>query len=291
MRPVPRFWTAAEGSATDPEGLSYRLRLQGWSVSSLQDAAAVAAQRLEEALGRVRAGQPLGGGYYPRLPLREEVLTDVLADDGTLLAVVTRNRYGAEVLNTDRVLVADVDLASPTPTGGGGGLLGRLLGRKAPEPDPAGGEAAAVDRVAALARSRPDLGVHLYRTAAGLRVLVTGGDLPPGSAAAEQILTDLESDPVYVLLCRTLETYRARLTPKPWRLGGVPVMPRSWPDRSEPGAVHHPEWVARYQRASGGYATCRLVSRSGPEPTGEDRLVLELHDGVTRVAETGLPLA
>ena len=51
-----------------------------------------------------------GFDYYPRTPLREEVLHEVRGADGALIGAVTRNRMGVEVLNTDVLLVADVDL-------------------------------------------------------------------------------------------------------------------------------------------------------------------------------------
>ena len=44
------------------------------------------------------------------------------------MGVITRNRYGAEVLNTDAVLIADIDLPEPVRLPGQG-LLGRLFGR------------------------------------------------------------------------------------------------------------------------------------------------------------------
>lgn len=287
MRSLPRFWAHVDGGVTTAEGQPLALRLWGWSTTSVQDAARVAAQRLEQAAANARAGADLGR-YYPRLPLREEVLADVNAPDGTLLAVVTRNRYGAEVLNTDLVLIADLDLppAPATP----GGLIGRLLGRR---PDPHAGQAAddaAHGRIDAFALTHPELGVHTYRTAAGLRVFVTGGDLPPGTPAAGRVLTALESDPVYVMLCSTHQTYRARLTPKPWRCGITGGMPVPWPYESPGAAERAHRWLGRYEAASAGWATCRLVSRRGPAPDPSEQQVLALHDAVTRCIEE-LPLA
>ena len=76
-------------------------------------------------------------------------------------------------------------------------LLGRLFGRRdveqvAPSADEQA-EQAAMLRIQQWAAAHPDWGVHVYRTNAGLRVLVTGADLPAGSAAAEQALNDLDT--------------------------------------------------------------------------------------------------
>lgn len=224
VKPLPRFWTTADGEARRADGRQLRLRMWGWSTASLADAAAVAADRLSQARAKAAAGQELQSwAYYPRTPLREETLGEVLSPDGTLLAVVTRNRYGAEILNTDLLLIADIDLpessASRSSPASGGGVLGRLFGRRGaasptPERSPDGAspeEVEALERVSHVGASRPDLGVRTYRTAAGLRVLVTGGDLPPGTPAAEEVLEELASDPAagHRRSRRCLPSYRA----------------------------------------------------------------------------------
>ncbi len=256
MKPWPTFWSRADADADAPDGYPYALRVWGWSVSSMQEAAAVAAERLEQALAKVRSGT-LGQswGYYPRVPLREPVLAQVTSPDGALLCVVTRNRYGAEVLNTDRPLIADVDLPeqeeTAAPSGRAGGLLGRLLGRSGPaqpvppaQEGPSAAELGALERIAAFAATVPQWGVSVYRTAAGLRVIVTGGDLPPGAAASEEVLRALDSDPIYVTLCRTHQTYRARLTPKPWRCGH-PALAVVWPLPRDADHQRWEDWVSR----------------------------------------------
>lgn len=293
MRPFPSFWTTVEGEATDSDGKRLDLTIWGWSTASLAEAAAVAAERLGQARARLAAGQRLQSwAYYPRMPLREETLGEISAADGTLLAIVTRNRYGVEVLNTDLFLIADIDLPEQRPAAsGGGGLLSRLLGRRQAEPSPApsGPEQEALARVAGFARVNPALGVHTYRTAAGLRVLVTGGDLPPGAPAAEAVLQELDSDPIYVRLCSTHQTYRARLTPKPWRCGH-PALSDPWPHRHERRAEVKRRWLERYEPSAAAYATTRWLSSTGPAPSPEEAQVISWHDHASRARED-LPLA
>ncbi|BDZ57667.1 MULTISPECIES: hypothetical protein [Barrientosiimonas] len=299
MKATPRFWSAAESGVETPEGHHWFLRKWGWSDVSVEDAAAQARERLQQVITKVRTGQELGWDYYPRTPLREPILADVTTPDGTLIAQVTRNRYGTDVLNTDRMLIADVDLAVARRRGPlfqvtePGGLLGRLFGRRdveqvAPSADEQA-EQAAMLRIQQWAAAHPDWGVHVYRTNAGLRVLVTGADLPAGSAAAEQALNDLRSDPIYVLLCATHETYRARLTPKPWRVRHW-ALTVPWPHRSPADDRRFQEWITGYVDKSAAYATCRLVWRAGPPPSPAEQQLLALHDQVTRVGQQ-LPLA
>ena len=121
--------------------------------------------------------------------MREETLTELTGEDGALLAVVTRNRYGAEVLNTERALFADIDvpeLAKRRRRRGGGGGRGLLAGlrrmivgappespqdlaapslsRAEPAPPEDPDELMAAEPVCEFAQHHPELGVRLYRT-------------------------------------------------------------------------------------------------------------------------------
>jgi hypothetical protein len=259
-------------------------------MSSAADALDVAHEQLRAALSRVGLG-PRVGGYYPRTPLREPIL-DELIIDGEQAIAITRNRYGAEVLNTDRVLIADVDLPEmrePTT----GGLLRRLFRRRPPEPAPPVEPPLVVERLAAIsawARANPGLGVTIYRTASGLRVFVTGVEDPTSSAVGGQILEQLGADPIYRELCRAHGTFRARLTPKPWRLPGMWALTENWPWGDDHTERRFQRWLARYEAAAQGYAVCRLLEAHGPAPSTFDLGIIRLHDERTGVG-TSFPLA
>ena len=140
-----------------------------------------------------------------------------------------------------------------------------------------------------FARQHPELGVRVYRTAAGLRVIVTGVAASPGSDRARALLTELGSDPLYVELCSTHDSYRARLTPKPFRVGAR-ALPVSWPFADDGARGRYEEWVSQYDGRSSGHAVCRLVSVSGPEAGPDESRLVGLHDTRCRVGER-LPLA
>jgi len=167
----------------------------------------------------------------------------------------------------------------------------------APDPVPASprpGEATVAESLACepvweFARRHPDLGVRVYRTAAGLRVIVTGAAAPPSSDRARALLTELGSDPLDVELCATHDSYRARLTPKPFRLGAR-ALTVPWPFGDEEAQGRYEEWVAEYDGRASGHAVCRLVSASGPEPGPDEQRLVALHDARCRVGER-LPLA
>ncbi len=346
----PQHWVRVDGHSPHLGRRGGPISVWGWSSESDADAERVGRERLAETLARIeREGRlPSGHGYYPRTPLREPVLEEVAGASGHRVGVVTRNRMGCEVLCTDALLVADVDVpeleertpvrtprrrSAVRPGGGVGGFLRRLvLGRPDPAPATAGAQdAAGLDappdagapgsgytaypddadagtRVSAtgprgpsvaeclaaepaweFARRHPDLGVRVYRTAAGLRVVVTGAGVPPSSPRAREILTELRSDPLYVELCATHDSYRARLTPKPFRTG-TDALPVRWPCADDEEERRYLRWVDDYDARAAEYAVCRLVSASGPVPGEDEQRLVTLHDERTRVAEH-LPLA
>lgn len=338
---LPQHWVTAEGFSPHLGQGGGTLTVWGWSSRSEADAARVASERLAEALERVarEGGLPAGHGYYPRVPLREPVLEEVEAASGALLGVVTRNRMGCEVLCTDLLFIADVDVPeledattrrrasadvtgiassigstlSPRVARGAAGFLRRLLsGDPAPTPmaqagppdgtvtddavpaSPRPGETSVAESLACepaweFARRHPELGVRVYRTAAGLRVLVTGAAAHPSSDRARALLTELGSDPLYVELCSTHDSYRARLTPKPFRVGER-ALAVSWPFADDGARGRYEEWVSEYDGRASGHAVCRLISVSGPEPGPDEQRLVALHDARCRVGER-LPLA
>lgn len=305
MRALPRHWAVHRETVDLPGRGELDLALWGWSADSPAEAERHARQRWQEVVDR---GGPVRGGeateeYYPRRHLPEEILEEIHDEHGVLVAAVTRNRYGAEVLNTDLLLICDVDF--PTEVAREAeraerrpGLLGRLLGRGGAEPDEHAlglpGEGAAreahdltLQQVGAFCVARPELGVRVYRTRNGFRLLITGSGLLPGSAGAEELMRELGTDPLYTTLCRVHESYRARLTPKPWRVDSrAPAPVRPWSARERWFAG----WLDAYGRASAEVAVCRLIGTHGPEARGIEAELVRRHDAAVR-AESGLRLA
>jgi hypothetical protein len=231
---------------------------------------------------RVRQGLELPRGYaYADRPPREEILEEVRGADGKVVAVITRNSYGSRVLNTGRTMFVDIDL----PAERGGDRLRAWFGLKRDS-----AEADTLRQMKPVLEAIGGGSFRIYRTAAGYRVLATDPAFAPGSADAEKLMTDLTADPAFIQLCRAQESFRARLTPKPWRCGwtrSTVGYPREGPESEEAFA----EWLAGYERACASKATCRLVEEIGRrEVHPEARRIVEVHDHLTR-ATSGLPLA
>ncbi|MCY1310014.1 hypothetical protein D9M70_601650 [compost metagenome] len=94
-------------------------------------------------------------------------------------------------------------------------------------------------------------------------------------------------------MCVRQHCFRARVTPKPWRIGiarHLRPRPGTWPIKPERMAERR-QWVADYERRSAGFAACGYVRTLG-EGRVDPRVdaVRELHDRLCR-ADSGLPLA
>jgi hypothetical protein len=174
-----------------------------------------AAKRILNAL---RCGQKLDRYAYGCVSLREEVMDKLCDGDGKMIAVITRNLYGSLVRNAERVMFVDIDFP---PVGTGEAtrcFFARLLGRKRKSPE-AEREAKARSDVEQFMAASPQWNARLYRTFAGLRVIVAHDIFDPKSGTTLHLLRQLGCDPLYVRLCEAQECFRARLTPKPWRCG------------------------------------------------------------------------
>ena len=323
---VPQFW--AEASARHREGRKQiTVRRFGWSDESEQAAQAHADERAQEALILVMTGAKLAR-REPKVayngaegvPIREEIL--VRHGD----SVITRNQYGARCLNTPDVLFADIDFETgPAPahvlsiaammgiaglafgrfvSGWGLGIvlmfagviaaysIANALGRLRTKVS-GGPERRARARIESFLRQKPQWRVRLYRTPAGLRVLAMHRRFDPAEPEVAEFFKAVQADRIYVRMCLNQRCFRARLSPKPWRIGiGSHIKPRPgiWPVKPERRAERE-QWNARYEAAAQAYAACALVGDlgSGKIDPGADA-VRELHDRESR-AESGLPLA
>ena len=103
-------------------------------------------------------------------------------------------------------------------------------------------------------------------------------------------MQDLGADPAFVQLCRAQRSFRARLTPKPWRCGfGAP--PSDFPRETPEEQTRFDAWLADYEIRCARFATCRLIEDVGWGRIHEDHAdVVRQHDRLSR-AETDLQLA
>jgi len=260
------FWEVLEETATGADGKRYALRAWGGSDIDASDAMAAAVVRLAEmqAAVRTRDGLKHSAQYeYGTGVLREERLQLLAGTDAAPEAVLTRNRYGAPVLNARRLFIADIDFPEAKPS----------LKFWAKPVDPA---VAALEGVRAWAQAQAAT-LRAYRTPNGLRLLRTDHALDAESAEAMADLQALGSDPLYRALCRRQQCFRARLGPKPWRID-MPSPPRSFPRDAAAERVFR-EWLAQYEEAGRAYAACRYVETMGAAPVAAElEALVRVHD-------------
>jgi len=235
----PKFWAKGESDSA----VCWQ-----WSDTSQEDAQAKADARAIELGKIIESGrQPDRYGYGNRA-MREQRIEEQPG------LVVTRNAYGALVLNTERAMFVDVDFHD----------------------DPSQ-EPGALASLRSLA-TQHGLGTRIYRTAGGLRGLVTSATFDPKAPATSALLKEAGCDPLYIRLCQAQASFRARLTPKPWRLGMRPPHVR-WPFEDEWVEGQFAQWQRTYEQKSRGTSVCKLVEHVGPQTVDAAVApVVALHD-------------
>jgi hypothetical protein len=287
---IPAYWVKGTANETAPDGAARSFscwRSSDASQSEAQESALAAAARILRAR---LSGQRLDRYGYGSVPLREEVIQRFTSADGETTAAVTRNAYGALVLNTARIMFVDIDFQEPAPGASLSGLFGALLGRKSP---PAVGsieqqEQAARLRVENFVRDNSSWSVRVYRTHSGLRLLAMHDLFDPRSDETQACFTALGADPLYARLCLAQASFRARLTPKPWRCGlWQPAV--SWPRDTDKAEARFDAWQTKYTAKQAKYATCRLLATLGDAPMHPDaEVIVQVHD---HIARCDVPLA
>lgn len=286
---LPVYWSKATAEEIDRDGKTVSASCWRWSDTSKEDAHQSALAAAGQLLQRLMRGERLGRYSYGQRPLREEVLETHSDDEGELSLALTRNSYGAVVLNTARVMFVDLDFAPVTLAERLRYFFSRLLGGKGPSPE-AEREARLQGRLDEVLRANPDWGIRWYRTFAGARILVTHAVFDPAAESTRSLLESMGSDPLYVRLCQSQNSFRARLTPKPWRCGHAPNRV-PWPHESNDEQMRFEQWRSEYDRLQAGYATCRLLGTRGTAAVHpEAERVIQIHDELTRCHEA-LPLA
>jgi hypothetical protein len=326
---IPSYWAEARLQHRE-RGRQITIRRFGWSEAGEADAQAHADARAREAMERALAGESLSRrerrvayNGSEGVPIREEI---VERDADT---VITRNSYGALCLNTPDVLFVDIDFddkpgkklafvsflllwlsafnglhnvfgLNTFAAGAIGLVIALIFGyalamavMQAWTMTRGGPEKTARARVAAFVAKHPDWRLRVYRTPAGLRLLAMHRRFAPRSPEVDACFKALGSDAMYVQMCRNQNCFRARVSPKPWRIGMQRIRPpysASWrPEFAELPARR--AWIESYTSAATGYASCRYletVGGGGSDPVVE--AVQRLHDLLCQ-AERELPIA
>jgi hypothetical protein len=264
-----KYWS--EISVAVDEAIFGTNKLSAWGASNedaehagakAQERATILRQLISRGVDALREYE-YWNGY-----IREEVLDEITSEDGRVLAVLTRNCYGAIILNTESVLFGDIDVVEP-------GFISKFLqtfGRAKKD------KAFFVSKIEQYQKQNPNYTIKVYETFAGLRVVVTNQIFENYSASAKAIFSALDADPLYVKLCEAQSCFRARLTPKPWRID-IDRPASRFPRHEQAELDEFSSWVQKYEMASRSVSTVKLVSIFGKGFEHPDvARVLAVHD-------------
>ena len=189
------------------------------------------------------------------LVLQEEVLEIYGNNSIAFNAVKTRNSYNAEVLNCTSMLIVDVDIEE-------NGTDKCVV---------AADEKMALDQLKRVSKHQ-GYRWRIYRTAAGLRYIEVSKPWSAWSEETRRIMGLLYADPLYTSLCRRQETFRARLTPKPWRSGLIYAGDDELTDYTDISGDH-----------SDDEAVCEFIGVVGSKViTSQFKPLIEVHDSITK---------
>lgn len=250
-----RFWAAGDFEV-EIDGEKRRIHCSAGSNESqrhAEDCCRLKATMVQQIVNR----QVKRESGYER-PTREHIVEEIDAEN-----IITRNYYGALVLNTGSVSIFDIDSYKKT-------FWETLTFKKIDN------KAAIIDLLRRLHSQQilPGTTWRVYETTKGIRLIVLGQYIEPESSLFSDFCQRINADNLYALLCRHQKCYRARLTPKPFRMKIKTIKYRCpVPDGCED---EYREWVAEYELESSQYAVCRLVDTLGNGFC--DNRIIELHD-------------
>jgi len=260
-----KYWVQ-EPVGIEVDGEQQPSVVYGHSNESEEDARENARQNANKVEARI-SGQSRDEEDY-EIAMREEIVERI--DDHNL---ISRNRYGALILNSENTMFVDIDDA-PRP-----GIFKLLFG--------GGAKGSKLDRIVSMIEERiqknsnyKSLGFRIYETRAGVRMIVTGRMFPPRDKQTRTLMRDFNADRLYTFLCHKQDCFRARLTPKASRMrhkGHRVVYPRT-PEQEQV----FQEWLVGYESKSSEYGVCRLVKEIGLKIQSS---IVDLHDEKTHALE------
>jgi len=255
-----KFW-AEHSTKLNVGGTPQLSKVFGGSNYSLSDTILDAEKKFKKAQDKIDGDYSKDDDYES--DIMEEVIHTIDDDN-----IVTRNRYGALILNSKKLLFIDIDSHTNS--------LSDFIFRRNFSPK----ELMLFYIEKTAQKKKYDrFGFRVYETAKGFRVLVTNKDFDPRSKESKGIMNDFNSDYLYRWLCIKQNCYRARLTPKPYRIKqkGIKVI---YPNRNKEQELFLSKWIMEYDQKSKDFSTCHLVKEIGRTQMND---AIEYHDKLTSI--------
>ena len=274
-----KYWHKENHIAFDNEKNEFNLNCWAGSEISEDDAKEKAYLKLQQWISRLAQGKNIGDYEYQNGEIREQLIEEIYNDEQRLIAGITRNRYGALVLNTDAVVFVDIDIPSYTF----GEWFKSLFGKKTDK------RKQTLEHIKSCHANYPKLNFIIYETFAGFRVIITGHNYAINSVETTRLFQALQADRLYTTLCKVQQCFRARLTPKPWRCHSA--RPPYYFPRDTIQQQSFDNWLNQYQINSENYAVCYKIEQLGKHLLSSDEArIIALHDEYV-LENQRLPLA
>ncbi len=262
-----KYW-ASEKQKVKVWGEEKEITCYGGSNVSLEDAAVKAKEKMEMLKRKIGGDRSVFRDY--EIEIREEILRTV--DEKS---IITRNRYGAQVLNAESLMFLDIDKPKTS--------LGGLFKKSDPQRD----KAMIFEQIRKTAANPKyqGLGFRIYETFQGARVIVLGREFSTKDRSTYEMMRDFNCDALYVAICRKQGCFRARLTPKPYRMRMQSYKVRYPSDGND---SEFQSWLSIYEQSSRNFSVCNFVEQIGASQYAGE--VVQLHDEITGV-NVNQPLA
>ncbi len=184
---------------------------------------------------------------------------DEIIDDSNIITIC---RYGAKILNTTHYTILDLD-DYPIDFLDFFKGLGKLKKKDR-----------IVHKFEERIRKFPELGTdfRIYETTKGIRVIAKKY-IDPSSNGYTNLMRKLHVDWLYIQLSKKQACYRARLTPKPYRMKFKTIKVKSPLDCKKESYIN---WEQAYVEKSKEYSVVRLVKTVGNDFSRES--VIKKHD-------------
>ena len=253
-----KIWTSEKGRIVI-DGEEKEIVCYGGSNASIEEAKARAREKIERLQKKINGDKRVVADYEAEI--REEILQVV--DDKS---IITRNRYGAQVLNAENLMFLDID--KPKASFGG------LFKKKDPQQD----KARIFDSIRKLASSPKysPFGFRIYETFQGARVIVLGKDFNMRDRETVSMMNEFSCDPLYVAICGKQSCFRARLTPKPYRMNMQPYKVQ-YPRETDDSAFQN--WLRDYEYRSRNFSSCKFIEQVGAGRAATE--AVRIHDEIT----------
>lgn len=195
--------------------------------------------------------------------IREEIIEEIDSKN-----IVTRNRYGALVLNSENLLFIDIDEAKSS-------FWNLFFKPKTSKKERMLGD---IEKTISLPKYKY-FSFRLYETCNGYRLLVTNQNFDARSTETYKIMRDFNVDYIYLHLCVQQNCFRARLTPKPFRIAQKEIK-LIYPNRSNEAEMKLSNWVYEYDKKSDNFATCKLIKSYGKPVYNK---AINYHDRISKI--------